>query len=124
MPQSTNLLKVPPGRFSHSVVWHYPTNKWFLLTVAGMVLVAAIAITWSWLVAGGVASVVLSVLPCLVMCGLGLCMHRFLGGSSSTPDGSNGGSAYVGSCCGGVCPPATANVRTDGSTELKERTDA
>ncbi|MGY4285254.1 hypothetical protein ACVWXO_004474 [Bradyrhizobium sp. LM2.7] len=36
------------------------------------------ALNWSWLVAA-VASILLSVLPCLVMCGLGLCMHKFVG---------------------------------------------
>lgn len=29
---------------------------------------------WGWLVAIGVAPVILSLLPCAVMCGLGLCM--------------------------------------------------
>lgn len=31
---------------------------------------------WNWLVAAGLASIIVGVLPCLVMCGLGLCMHR------------------------------------------------
>ena len=29
---------------------------------------------WGWLVAAGLAPIILSLLPCLVMCGLGLCM--------------------------------------------------
>ena len=31
---------------------------------------------WNWLVAAGLASVVLGVLPCLVMCALGICASR------------------------------------------------
>lgn len=31
---------------------------------------------WNWLVAAGFASLIISLLPCLVMCGLGLCMSR------------------------------------------------
>ena len=31
---------------------------------------------WNWLVAAGFASIIISLLPCLVMCGLGLCMSR------------------------------------------------
>ena len=28
---------------------------------------------WDWLVAAGLASIIIGVLPCLVMCGLGMC---------------------------------------------------
>ena len=31
---------------------------------------------WNWLVAAGFASIIIGLLPCLVMCGLGLCMSR------------------------------------------------
>lgn len=42
-----------------------------LVAVAGAGLAAG---GWGWLVAAGLAPIILSVLPCLVMCGLGLCM--------------------------------------------------
>jgi hypothetical protein len=48
--------------------------------VLGVIAVAA-AWHWSWLVAIGVAPLLLSVAPCAAMCGLGLCMHR-MGGRS------------------------------------------
>lgn len=41
--------------------------------VAALVL-AALTWNWSWLVAVGVIPVLLSFAPCLLMCGLGLCM--------------------------------------------------
>lgn len=53
----------------------------------GLVLVAAAALTvgigynWSWLVAAGIAPLLLSVLPCVAMCALGLCMSRMKGSS-------------------------------------------
>ncbi|WP_244571218.1 hypothetical protein [Mesorhizobium carmichaelinearum] len=54
------------------------------LIAAGAVIVAAgLAFNWSWLVAAGVAPVLLSLLPCLAMCALGLCMNRMVGGSSA-----------------------------------------
>ena len=31
---------------------------------------------WNWLVAAGLASIVVGILPCLAMCALGLCMNR------------------------------------------------
>jgi hypothetical protein len=34
---------------------------------------------WEWLIASGAATLLIAALPCLVMCGLGLCMHRFAG---------------------------------------------
>ena len=36
---------------------------------------------WEWLIASGAATLLIAVLPCLVMCGLGLCMHRITGRS-------------------------------------------
>jgi len=42
------------------------------------------ALNWSWLVAVGIAPLLLTVLPCAVMCGLGLCMSKMTGGSCST----------------------------------------
>jgi NADH:ubiquinone oxidoreductase subunit K len=54
----------------------------------GVIAVAA-AWQWSWLVAIGVAPLLLTVAPCAAMCGLGLCMRRMAGRScaanSQTP---------------------------------------
>jgi hypothetical protein len=53
------------------------------LIAAGAVIVATgLAFNGSWLVAAGIAPVLLSLLPCLAMCTLGLCMNRIAGGSS------------------------------------------
>ena len=45
-----------------------------LLTIAGAAIVAGLAFNWSWLVAAGVAPLIVGVLPCVAMCALGLCM--------------------------------------------------
>jgi hypothetical protein len=45
--------------------------------VVGLVVIAGGGLAvggWGWLVAAGLAPIILSLLPCLVMCGLGLCM--------------------------------------------------
>jgi len=47
-------------------------------------IAAALAWQWSWLVAIGVAPLLLSVAPCAAMCGLGLCMHRRCGHAGGT----------------------------------------
>ena len=41
--------------------------------VAGLALAAGLAFKWDWLVAAGVAPVIVSLLPCAAMCALGFC---------------------------------------------------
>ncbi len=54
------------------------------LILAGVTIAAAgLAFNWSWLVAAGLAPLLLSVLPCVAMCALGLCMSRMTGASCS-----------------------------------------
>lgn len=55
-----------------------------LIAAGAAIAVAGIASNWSWLVAVGVAPVLLSLLPCAAMCALGLCMNRMTGRSCST----------------------------------------
>jgi len=50
------------------------------LIAAVLTIAVAGALNWSWLIAIGVAPLILSLLPCVVMCGLGLCMNG-IGGS-------------------------------------------
>jgi len=63
--------------------------------IAAIMLAVGIgaALNWSWLVAVGIAPLLLAVLPCAVMCGLGLCMSKMMGGScsvsSESPDQSS-----------------------------------
>ena len=47
-----------------------------LLSLAGVAIVAGLGLNWSWLVAAGVAPLLLSALPCVAMCALGLCMTQ------------------------------------------------
>lgn len=108
------------------------------LTAAVTVLIIA-AFNWGWLVATGIASVLLSVLPCLVMCALGLCMAKVGGGAGnraiasigsdgladSRPAASSSSAAGDLSCCHQGRPPNPAMVPTnDASIQPKERNDA
>lgn len=54
-----------------------------LIAAGAAIPVAGLAFNWSWLVAAGIAPVLLSVLPCVAMCTLGLCMNRKTGRSCS-----------------------------------------
>jgi len=65
----------------------YLGRRWVLVTIAVAAVIAGLAFNWSWLVAIGVAPILLGLLPCAVMCGLGLCMQR-MGSRSCTSQSS------------------------------------
>jgi hypothetical protein len=45
-----------------------------LVILGAAVIAAGLALNWGWLVAIGVAPLLLTALPCIAMCALGLCM--------------------------------------------------
>ena len=72
--------------FTHDLlhtVRYYILGRRGLLVLGGLVLIAGLALNWSWLVAADIAPLLLGVLPCLVMCALGLCMKGMTGRSCS-----------------------------------------
>jgi hypothetical protein len=73
--------------------WLYALRYWLrgpkgIAVLVVSALVVGAALNWSWLVAAGIAPLLLTVLPCAVMCGLGLCMNKMSGSSCSTSSGS------------------------------------
>ena len=64
--------------------WVRDRRVWLL---SGLVAIGGgVALNWSWLSAIGAAPILLSLLPCLAMCGAGLCICRGQSSSSSGPD--------------------------------------
>lgn len=61
----------------------YLSNRKLLAILAIAVIGAGLALNWSWLVAAGIAPILLAVAPCAAMCALGLCMSRTGGKSCS-----------------------------------------
>jgi hypothetical protein len=53
---------------------YYLLRPRVLLTLAAIAIVAGLALNWSWLVAAGLAPILISTLPCLVMCAFGVCV--------------------------------------------------
>jgi hypothetical protein len=74
VPQSTTTADSPLWRDGLRIARYYLSNRWVLVALGGVALVTGIALNWGWLVAAGVAPILLSTLPCLVMCALGFCM--------------------------------------------------
>jgi len=72
-----------------------------LLTVA--VLGAGLFFNWGWLVAAGIAPLLLAIAPCAAMCALGLCMNRIGNKSGPTQSGSSNQD-------GGGTPPSSTDA--------------
>ena len=62
---------------------YYLGGRRGLIILAAIALVSGLALNWSWLVAAGIAPLLLGVLPCVAMCALGLCMNGMAGKSCS-----------------------------------------
>ncbi len=70
--------------------YYYLGGRRGLIVLAALVLVAGLALNWDWLVAAGIAPLLVAVLLCAAMCALGLCMNKAGGKSCSTGGGSPG----------------------------------
>lgn len=64
-----------------------------LIIVAVILIVGGVALNWSWLVAAGFAPILIAVLPCAVMCALGMCMHNSGKGHKTGDQSVDAGSA-------------------------------
>ena len=80
-PRLPSIPRQPPARDLLDAARHQLRGRRGLMIVAGAALAIGLAANWSWLVAVGLAPLLLGVLPCLAMCALGLCMNRFAGRS-------------------------------------------
>src|SRR5258707_11968110 len=65
---------------------YYLGNRWVLLALGGLVLIIGGALNWGWLVAAGIAPVLVAVAPCAIMCALGLCGMKMMSGSNAAQD--------------------------------------
>ena len=82
-PRSTETPETPLTRDLVHAARYYLGGRRGLLVLAGLAIVAGLALNWSWLAAAGIAPILVSVLPCLAMCAFGLCMHWGSGKSCS-----------------------------------------
>lgn len=85
MDQVSATGKASARKFSRAGSW-MPTKRWALLGLGVGGVVAGLALGWDWVVAAGLAPLVVSVLPCAAMCALGMCAMR--GGQKSGHDES------------------------------------
>jgi hypothetical protein len=61
---------------------YYLGSRRKLMVLAGITIVAGLTFNWSWLVAAGIAPLLISVLPCVAMCAIGVCCMKKSAGQS------------------------------------------
>ena len=80
VPESAPLAETPLWREAFNIARYYLANRWVLLALGGGVLAIGAALNWGWLVAVGVAPILVAAAPWAVMCALGLCAMKMTGG--------------------------------------------
>ena len=70
---STEFTATPEAQSVWSKAARLQRGRVGLVALGAAILGIGGALNWNWLVAAGVAPLILSVLPCVVMCSLGLC---------------------------------------------------
>jgi hypothetical protein len=75
------------------LVRYYLGGRRGLILLSVATLGSAMALNWSWLVAVGIAPLLLALAPCAAMCALGLCMHKIgnQSGRTQANPGAQGG---------------------------------
>jgi hypothetical protein len=79
MNESTDTKKVEELSLAQTGIAslrHYLDRRRGLIVLAAIALGAGLVLNWSWLVAMGLAPLILALAPCAAMCALGLCMNK------------------------------------------------
>lgn len=82
--ETKDVSRLSLTQTARALMAHYLGNRKLLVILAVAIVGAGLALNWSWLVAAGVAPILLALAPCAAMCGLGLCMSRMGGKSCSS----------------------------------------
>lgn len=85
-PETTRskTIEAPPGRAITALPASRLRGRQRLIAVAIIAGVAGAWLGWPALVAAGIAPLLVAVLPCLVMCALGLCIMKRGSGACDT----------------------------------------
>lgn len=89
--ESKNAGQLSLAQTARALLAHYLGNRKVLAVLAIAIVGAGLALNWSWLVAAGIAPILLALAPCAAMCALGLCMNRM--GGKSCSDGKDANAA-------------------------------
>ena len=79
----SNLTTKPASTTSTLGIYSLLANWRFWIAVATITVIAVAAFSWNWLIAVSAAPILLSLLPCAIMCALGLCFMKMSGANCS-----------------------------------------
>lgn len=68
---------------------HYLGGRRGLIVLGVLAVGAALVLNWGWLVAVGVAPLLLALAPCAAMCALGLCANKLTGRAEGSDAAKN-----------------------------------
>lgn len=85
----TKASDAPLGQDWLRLLRHWLGNRRVQIALAAAVIVGGAALNWGWLVAIGLAPIILAVLPCAAMCALGMCV---MGGKGKAACGKDAAS--------------------------------
>ena len=75
----TDPARKPDATLTRDIVYalrYYLGGRRVMVPAAMVIVGGGLLLNWSWLVAVGVAPLLLAMLPCAAMCALGLCMKH------------------------------------------------
>lgn len=85
--QIPQIARIPATASAGARVRSWLRSPRGLLLIGIAVIAAGLALGWNWVVALGVAPIVLAVAPCALMCALGMCMMG-MGRKTANPTGA------------------------------------
>lgn len=97
MPNATSRVQLDTSltRDILNAARYYLGGRRTLLVIAALSIVGGVALNWGWLAAIGVAPILVALLPCAVMCTLGVCMKKMRGGAQSVNKSAVGTQAKI-----------------------------
>lgn len=88
--ETSKAAQMSLPRIALGLLRHYLGGRRGLMVLTVVVLAAGAYFNWGWLVAAGLAPLLVALAPCAAMCALGLCMNK-MGGKASPSGGSTPG---------------------------------
>jgi hypothetical protein len=85
IPTAIRSLRGPGMRNILAGLRCYLRGRRILWLIAAAAFAAGLMLRWNWLVAAGVAPIIVGLLPCAAMCALGFCAFKAIGPDSQPP---------------------------------------
>jgi len=89
--EAKNAQDLSLAQTTVALLRYYLGGRRGLIVLTVIALGAGLILNWSWLVAAGIAPLLLALAPCAAMCALGICMNKMGGksGASQSRPGEN-----------------------------------